>query len=134
MVHVDGTERHTHDITNFKPNNGSAPIVLQSNGTTMISGTADITLNGTTKWTGVNVLISIEKQNAMSIVVSSATTDNHFKGQAIYGVVDSLQQSGTTTSSTSATSVASNAAGNITSTLNNLGKGISNLFSGNKTK
>jgi hypothetical protein len=89
MVHVDGTERHTHTITNFKPSNASAPITLNTSGITMISGTTDVMLNGTTKWTGVNTIISLEKGNAMNIVLSDKATDNHFKGQPIYGVIDS---------------------------------------------
>jgi hypothetical protein len=89
MVHVDGTERHTHTITNFKPGSASAPITLNTSGMTMISGTTDVMLNGNTKWTGVNTIISLEKGNAMNIVLSDKTTDNHFKGQPIYGVIDS---------------------------------------------
>ena len=87
MVHTDGTSRHTHDVSNFQASNGSA-VQLEEDGVTFIFGTSDIATNGSSGWTGVDTLIVIENSNAVSLTFS--TEDDHFKGQPLFGVVDSL--------------------------------------------
>ena len=87
MVHTDGTGRHTHDVSNFEASNGSS-IQLEQDGVTFIFGTSDIMTNGSTAWTGGDSLIVIENGNAASLTFS--TEDDHFKGQPLYGIVDSL--------------------------------------------
>lgn len=89
MVKIDGTGRHTHEITNMKTSNSSS-IQLDKNGTTLIIGTADILSNGKNKWNSVDVIVSIDHLNVISIAPGSAATDNHFQGQPIYGVIGSL--------------------------------------------
>jgi len=89
MVKIDGTGRHTHEITNMKTSNSSS-IQLDKNGTTLIIGTADVLSNGKNKWNSVDVIVSIDHNNVISIAPGSAATDNHFQGQPIYGVIDSL--------------------------------------------
>jgi hypothetical protein len=86
MVHTDGTGRHTHDVSNFQASNSSAELV--QDGVTFIFGTSDVMTNGSSGWTGVDTLIVIENSNAASFTFS--TDDDHFKGQPLYGVVDSL--------------------------------------------
>jgi hypothetical protein len=86
MVHTDGTGRHTHDVSNFEASNSSAQLV--QDGVTFIFGTSDIMTNGSSGWTGVDTLIVIENANAVSLTFS--TDDDHFKGQPLYGIVDSL--------------------------------------------
>jgi hypothetical protein len=95
MVHIDGTDRHTHELTNFK-RISVIPILLDRNGITFI-GMMDIKLNGADKWFGVPITVSIGKQfNTISIITNSKYTDNHFMRQPIYGVFTSLKdQSGT---------------------------------------
>jgi len=111
MVHTDGTGGHTHDIANFQSSNGST-ITLNQTGTMFIFGTADISANGQQKWSGVDALITIDNNNAFSISFASQDSDDHFKGQPIYGVVHSLKdQSGTEMVQAGGTSTAGNATG-----------------------
>jgi hypothetical protein len=93
MVHLDGTGRHTHEVSNFQSANGSMVQLLQ-NGTTVIFGTADVMSNGSPKWTGVDAVITIDNNNMASVSFASEKTDDHFHGQPIYGVVDSLTENG----------------------------------------
>jgi len=138
MVHTDGTGRHTHDIANFEVHD-AMPVTLNEEGTTFIFGTADISVNGTERWTDADTLITIEKMNAISIVVDSEDSDDHFQGQPIYGVVDSLMLDGQemiqTTSSANQTQTSGNATGqNATDTagefVSNLTEGVQDFFSG----
>jgi hypothetical protein len=90
MVHADGTDRHTHEFTNFK-RISVIPILLDSKGLTLI-GMMDIKLNGEYKWFGAPVTITIGKNfNTLYITSSPKYTDNHFMGQSIYGVFTSLR-------------------------------------------
>jgi hypothetical protein len=90
MVHADGTDRHTHQFTDFK-RISVIPILLDSKGLTFI-GMMDIKLNGADKWFGVPVTVTIGKNfNTISITASSKYTNNHFMGQSVYGVLTSLR-------------------------------------------
>jgi hypothetical protein len=83
MVHIDGTDRHTHELTNFK-RTSAIPILLDPKGTSFI-GMMDIKLNGKNKWFGVPVTVSIGKQfNTISIITNPKYTNNHFMRQPIY--------------------------------------------------
>jgi len=140
MVHTDGTGRHTHDVGNFQASNDSG-IQLEQDGVTFIFGTSDVMTNGSSGWNGVDTLIVIENSNAASITLT--TDDDHFKGQPLYGVVDSLTdengnqliqttqtagtgQQGNATSGGNATGVAgvANQTGNF---LGNVGESFQNL-------
>jgi hypothetical protein len=89
MVHPDGTEYHTHNITNFvTPNPG---VQLVQGQETTISGTADVYTNGTNKWPGTNTTLTLTPNGAvMTIMPAPEDTDNHFQGQPIYGIVSAL--------------------------------------------
>lgn len=89
MVHVDGTGRHTHDLSNFVSSN-STTIDISGNGTSFIFGTVDVASDGEPKWTGADALVIIEKNNVISISLSSEDTEDHFMGQPIYGIIDSM--------------------------------------------
>jgi hypothetical protein len=89
MVHIDGTERHTHDLSNFVSSNSST-IDTSGEGTSFIFGTADVATDGEQRWTGVDALIIIEGNNVISISLATEDTDDHFMGQPIYGIVDSM--------------------------------------------
>ncbi|AFU58373.1 MAG: hypothetical protein QXX64_03720 [Nitrososphaera sp.] len=89
MVHIDGTNRHTHEFSNFVSNN-STTIDTSGNGTSFIMGTVDISVDGETRWTGADALIIIERNNVISISVATEDTEDHFKGQPIYGIVESM--------------------------------------------
>ncbi|HJU34476.1 MAG TPA: hypothetical protein VJ695_05070 [Nitrososphaera sp.] len=89
MVHTDGTEYHTHNITSF--NTGGAPVQLVQGQEASISGTADIYTNGTIKWPGANTTLTLSPNGAvMTIMPAPEDTDNHFQGQPIYGIVSGL--------------------------------------------
>jgi hypothetical protein len=86
MVHPDGSEYHTHDITGLKVGNNT--ITWTPGLPLMINGTADIDVNGTTKWPGVETNLTFTQNAAvMTIMPSAEDTDNHFQGQPIYGIV-----------------------------------------------
>ena len=89
MVHTDGTTFHTHRLNNFEADS-VIPVLLNPDGTTVISGMVDVGLNGNIKWTNVHTVVLIEKLNAISINPSDNDTENHFKGQIIYGAITSL--------------------------------------------
>lgn len=89
MVHTDGTTFHTHQLNNFKPDS-VIPVLLNPDGTTVISGMVDVGLNGNVKWTNVHTIVLIKKLNAISINPSDNATENHFRGQTIYGAITSL--------------------------------------------
>ncbi len=88
-VHVDATNRHTHKLANFHTTS-SLPAKLNANGTTFISGTIDVGMNGANAWTSVRTTIMIEKLSTIVISLDPTDTDNHFKGQSIYGTVNLL--------------------------------------------
>ncbi|MGC2570100.1 MAG: hypothetical protein WA364_01220 [Candidatus Nitrosopolaris sp.] len=90
MVHADGTDRHTHEFTNFKQVS-VIPILLDPKGITFI-GMMDIKLNGGDKWFGVPVSVAIGKNfNTISVLTNPKYTNDHFMGQSIHGVFTSLK-------------------------------------------
>ena len=88
MVHTDGTGRHTHQLMNFVAANGTL-VQLDENGSGVIFGTVNVSLNGSEQWSDASVAIMIERSNAIMISLDSNATENHFNGQPIYGTVDS---------------------------------------------
>jgi hypothetical protein len=86
MVRTDGSEHHSHDITNFKVGNNTN-YQLDPEGKTTINGTADIAVNGTTKWPGVDTIITIDKAKILTIEPQEEDAKQHFQGQPIYGIV-----------------------------------------------
>jgi hypothetical protein len=90
MVHPDGTEYHTHNITNFVIGGGGTVQLVQGQETS-ISGTADIYTNGTNRWPGVDTTLTLTPNGAvMTIMPDAEATENHFQGQPIYGIVSAL--------------------------------------------
>lgn len=86
----DGERWHTHVITNFKANNNSKA-QLTSDKSASISGTVDVKLNGTTIWNAAGVNILLNKGKTITINLDNKATGNHFQGQPIYGVVESIK-------------------------------------------
>ena len=98
MVHTDGTEKHTHEITNFVSNPDNAPFQPNTNETALVLGKSNIETNGSPKWNNVDTTLILDKLSTLSIIVDSNATDNHFKNQPIYGIVTSpASQSNATT-------------------------------------
>ena len=93
MVSVDGTDRHTHTITNFKPN-AVVPVILDVHGA-VFTGVTDMSTDGEVEWSTVQTTVTISKQDTITILLNTSRnvghTDNHFDGQPIYGVVFSIQ-------------------------------------------
>lgn len=134
MVHTDGTGRHTHDLSNFVSSN-STTVDTSGNGTSFIFGTVDVATDGQPKWTGVDALIIIEKNNVISLSLATEDTDDHFMGQPIYGIVDSM----TDENGNELIDTGTQAAGNLTQGagdlanetgefLGNITEGIGDLF------
>jgi hypothetical protein len=88
----DSSKWHTHDIINFKPSNTNNTIVqLSPDKSTSIQGTVDIKLNNTSAWNNVKTNILISKGKVITINLDNNATSNHFQGQPIYGVVESIK-------------------------------------------
>jgi hypothetical protein len=89
MVHPDGTEYHTHNITDFSAGNNTVQLI-QGQGLS-INGTADYAVNGTTKWPGVDTTLTFTNNaGVMTIMPAAEDTDNHFQGQPIYGIANQV--------------------------------------------
>ena len=88
----DSSRWHTHDIINFKPSNINNTIVrLSPDKSASIQGTVDIKLNNTNAWNNVKTNILISKGKVITINLDNNATSNHFQGQPIYGVVESIK-------------------------------------------
>jgi len=90
-VHLDATNRHTHEIANFTSSNNSSSVKAEINGTTTISGTSDVALNNVTVWHDVKTTIIMNDLSTVTISLDPSTTGNHFSGQSIYGVVNAAK-------------------------------------------
>lgn len=90
----DSSRWHTHDLINFKPtntNNNNTIVQLSPDKSATIQGTVDIKLNNTSPWNNVKSNISISKGKVITIDLDNKATGNHFQGQPIYGVVESIK-------------------------------------------
>ena len=87
----DSSRWHTHDIINFKPSNTNNNTIVQlsTDKSASIPGPVDIKLNNTRNNVKANILIS--KGKVMTINLDNNATGNHFQGQPIYGVVESIK-------------------------------------------
>jgi hypothetical protein len=137
MVHQDGTGYHTHNITDFSAGNKTAQLIQGQ--PTSINGTADISVNGTTKWPGVDTTLTFTNNAAvMTINPAAEDTDNHFGGQPIYGIANQVTgENGTQIVQTSspaspAQAEAQQGGGNQTggNPLGGIGEQIGRLFGG----
>lgn len=88
MVHPDGSDWHYHEISNFNPDS-DIPILLDEEGTTF-TGMTDIGEDNMDKWFGVQTTVIISNLNTITIFLDPADTDDHFNGQPIYGIIQSL--------------------------------------------
>jgi len=88
----DGTRWHSHELVNLKTDNNTK-IHLNGDNSVSISGTVDIKLDDADAWKGVKANIIISKGNIISIILDDLTTGDHFRGQPIYGTVQSIKDS-----------------------------------------
>lgn len=91
MSRTNGSELHSHQIVNFKPTSSVLLNTPLADSAFMFTGTADIHTNNQPKWTNVDVAIFINNFNTISIAIDSSGTDNHFNGQPIGGIVESVK-------------------------------------------
>jgi hypothetical protein len=92
FTHPDGSDWHYHEISNFKiyPD---IPLLLDPQGTTF-TGIADIGEDNMDRWFGVQTSIVISDLNTITIYPDQEDTENHFQGQPIYGIIQSLTENG----------------------------------------
>ncbi|MDP8888879.1 MAG: hypothetical protein M3M89_04555, partial [Thermoproteota archaeon] len=75
MVRTDGTEFHTHNITNFSIGNNTVQLIQGQE--TTINGTADYSVNGTDRWPGVDTNLTLTDNAAvMTIMPDTEDTEN----------------------------------------------------------
>jgi hypothetical protein len=90
MARINGTETHTYQITNFKPT-GSVSLQGGPLGSSVLySGMIDVLTNENPKWKDVPTVITIADFDTISIALDTIKTDDHFNGQLIDGVVQSV--------------------------------------------
>lgn len=95
MIKANGTQFHTHDLSRFILN-AVIPVLLDPQSGTTFTGTFDIEENGKDKWLGTQTQVTIPRLNTISLFFDNEHTDNHFSGQPLYGIVQSLKvQNGT---------------------------------------
>jgi hypothetical protein len=96
MVRTDGSEHHSIDITNFRVGNNTQ-FQLDPAGTSTVNGTADFAVNGTSRWPGTDMTLTIEKARILTIQPEEEEAKQHFQGQPIYGIVlQAIGENGTT--------------------------------------
>ena len=86
---MDAIQPHTHQITNFKPDNAAVTQLTPDNSLSL-NGTVDVKVNGMTIWKNVHSSILISKANVMSISLDDKETGGHFGKQPIFGLVTRL--------------------------------------------
>ncbi|HEX6560900.1 MAG TPA: hypothetical protein VF016_02615 [Nitrososphaera sp.] len=111
MVNANGSDFHTHRLSNFKVTQPSLPTTLthnqtgskvaptleitSANSSLSIPGRMDISIDGNKTWTNVSVSVMVNQLHSLYIATNEGTTGNHFtEGHfppGIYGVVDSLK-------------------------------------------
>ena len=104
MVNASGAGYRTIQLSNLS----STEVAVDANGTALITGVLDVTINGTEKLGGVNATISLAKLRALNMTLSEP---DYLEGP-IYGVAD--QEKETATASTDLVPEGSGIYGNIT--------------------
>src|SRR5215217_3541754 len=72
------------------------PIVIRmrsriSQVATIMSGISDVALNNATAWSKVTTTKNVNDLSTITISLDSSITSNHFNGQSIYGIVNTLK-------------------------------------------
>jgi hypothetical protein len=80
MVNASGTGYRTVELSNLS----STKVTVDENGTAVVKGVLDVTVNGTEKLSGVNATISLAKLRALNMTVSEPA----YLGGPIYGTAD----------------------------------------------
>ena len=92
MIPLDASQSQAIEISSF--NTGGATFQVDPTGTSTINGTANVAVNGTVQWPGVDTTITIDKARILT-VQPGEEAQQQFQGQPIYGIVMSLTANGT---------------------------------------
>jgi len=84
-VTTEGQKSHTHEFTNFRSSSETVNLNLNSPRIS-ITGTMDVGVNKTVKWSNVRTEILISSGRVISITLDHVATENHFVGQDVYGI------------------------------------------------
>jgi len=84
MIRLDGTNGHTHTITNFNLTSSSNP----NNMTTIINGTSTISMKEN-PITDIPTSITVANNKVISIWLDPNMINNHFGNTPLYGLVKS---------------------------------------------
>ena len=87
---MDGSKPHMHQIVNLNAYDDEEPIILSEDKNLLISGTADIKINGILVWDNADISISISNGNIFNIDPNDMDTQNHFGDQQVFGIVTRL--------------------------------------------
>lgn len=104
MANASGAGYRTIQLSNLS----STEVTVDANGTALIIGVLDITIDGTEKLSGVNATISLAKLRALNMTLGGPD----YLNEPIYGVAD--QEEETTTASNGLLTEGSGIYGNIT--------------------
>jgi hypothetical protein len=104
MVNASGAGYRTIELSNMS----STEVALDANGTVLVTGALDVTVNDTEKLSGVNATIALAKFRAFSMTLGGP----EYLDEPIYGTVDQEQE--TATASSGLMSEGSGIYGNIT--------------------
>jgi hypothetical protein len=89
MANASGSGYRAVQLSNFS----SSAVSVDANGTALIEGVLDVTIDGTEKLSGVNATISLAKMRALNMTLGAPD----YLDEPIYGVAD--QEEETTTAS-----------------------------------
>jgi hypothetical protein len=87
---MDGSKPHMHQIVNLNTYDDEEPISLSKDKNLLISGTADIKINGVLVWDNADISVSISNGNTFNIDPNDLDTQNHFGDQQVFGIVTRL--------------------------------------------
>jgi plastocyanin len=91
MVRINGTERNTYELYNFRPDLKDYVDISASSRVNIINAKIDIKLNDENIWKDVNCTIAISKDNIIKITLNSRLIENQFNNQPIYGIIESFE-------------------------------------------
>jgi hypothetical protein len=87
MVNASGAGYRTIQLSNLS----STEVTVDANGTALITGMLDVTINGTEKLSGVNATISLAKLRALNMTLSGPD----YLDEPIYGTADPQEETAT---------------------------------------
>ena len=91
-ITLDAARSQAVEISSF--NTGGTTFQLDPTGMSTINGTADVAVNGTVQWPGVDTTLTINKARILTIQPGEEA-QQLFQGQPIYGIVMQLTANGT---------------------------------------